>query len=292
MLNSLAINNDLGLPVMVLDMGLRPEEVEWLQDHPLKLQVRPATLSFLDGSTADLQRTANSRGQLAKVQNWFSKLNILYLTEFERLFWIDADCLILEPISSVLPNDLHAVFSATRARSRLGFELTELLRQRAEPIAPELLDEFVVTTSVDTNRGQLFNSGVMYLDPETLRTTFERFRLPILNTFWFHAKGDQTIFILIVLCMKYRFEHLPKGVNVAPEDTFEEFEIRPDREHPGVYMRNSTYSGNVKLLHMIADQKPSVKKVANPGISDRLFQHYYRLPLQMRRQCSKEIRVA
>jgi lipopolysaccharide biosynthesis glycosyltransferase len=279
MLNSLAVNNDLGLPVMVLDMGLRPDQVEWLQKHPLNARVRSVgTLSFLDDSTVDFRKITKSPGQLTKLRNWYSKLNILYLTEFERLFWVDADCLFLEPISSMLPADRHVAFSATRGRRTPGFEFSELYRRGVKPIAPNLVAEFVERTSINKDNGQLFNSGVMYLEPESLRTIFERYRLAILDTFWAHASGDQAIFILIILCMRSRFEFLPEGVNIAPNDNFEEFEIRAGRrKHPGAYVRYGRYFGNVKLLHMISDQKPSVRKKATPSLTDRLFQHYHGL---------------
>lgn len=160
MLRSLRVFNDLDLPVIVYDFGMSSGQRRQLEAGGW--ETMDATAVSPSIATA-LERVRTRYGDKGKhLARLYSKLVLYERCDFDEYLWLDADTIMLAPISSWLPNQLGDFIWAQR------FARGPLAQQMQADTPPDIVDSIRSRLGIEGERLHL-NSGVVAATFETVR---------------------------------------------------------------------------------------------------------------------------
>jgi hypothetical protein len=262
MLASLRQHNDMGLPVAFLDFGMSTAQREAIRPH-VDLMI-PAH-SFTERFPGLAERVATAQGLLGKhLARTMKKLAILEAGEFDNFLWLDADTVILEPLSSFVPRLPYSALWASRiSRGKIQLQL------QADDAAMSRLSESIERRLGLSGTRSFINSGVFAMNAADARGLLRHadFLLGELGEFMF---GDQSFINLAAWANGLEVAEMDRRVNVCVPAAFAgEVEVRCTADGPFMLI-----DGQRPWLYHFLNYKPAPGK-SPTAPADRAVQQFY-----------------
>lgn len=223
LLNSIRAFNDTKMPVFVIDFGLSKETAGDLKaKHPGVALLPIDTLS--KRTDEDIEKMSRVPGVLdlpwkGYVLKTMRKLCLADWTETKSWLWLDADTLVLAPISQWLPPKVTGRLMAGRnSRQSLAFHFKDRNPLVREALASQLFlrtgAKFISPTS--------WNSGVVFTDAAYYKSMVDYARERFLVDFGPYLMGDQAVLNAAMALQGLMADPLPAGVNVSIRNSTDE----------------------------------------------------------------------
>ncbi|WP_139341765.1 glycosyltransferase family protein [Roseomonas mucosa] len=243
LLNSLAFFNDKNYPIYIMDFGFSPQTLKNIKQKYPHIQFLPIT-----SIDADIARMRESPGvpQIEGIEYILSTMRKLALADFQTnkfFLWLDADTVVLRPISEWLPKPQEGKIIAGRnSRRELAFQF----KNRSPMVREALANHLLRTTNVNETTLNAFNSGVLLADSLYYQKTVQWARDNFLISFGPYLMGDQAIINVAMSLQKQEVLDLPPGVNVSiagPDGKADLiYKLHAGRHYPTLDLGNGTVS--------------------------------------------------
>ena len=235
LLRSLRAFNDLGLEIRVMDFGLSDDDRKYLETthgvaHFLSWRQIEPTLSLMRQIPG-----ATERVNFPYVAATMRKLALYTYRLRDYALWLDADCLLLEPLSAIIGPTLPPVLRASRnPRSDIENQFIDKHLIIREALALRLKQKFGIG---DNYVRSSFNSGVVLYNTERLYELYDRYSGEIIPNFGPYLWGDQAFVNICCSIEGLATENFDPRINVsaAPHQTQHFYwERHNDRLYPAL----------------------------------------------------------
>ena len=243
LLNSLRIFNDSEYPIYVIDFGFSEEQRIRLSEKYPEASIIPVV--WIDDDIARMREEPGVM-QIEGIDYILSTMRKLTLASFDKskfFLWLDADTLVLQPMSCWLPTPQEGKIIAGRnSRREIAFQF----KNRSPMVREALADHLLKTLGISQITANTFNSGVIIADSNYYRTVVQWARDHFLINFGPYLMGDQAILNVAMSLQRQEVCDLPAGINVSISSPNGKADLVRNsyngRDHVGIDVGNGTVS--------------------------------------------------
>ena len=218
-LNSLAVHNDARLPIHVLDLGLGEQTLIWIATTYPDVVVLPASemAREIDHDIA-VMRARDGVAFLPWLPYVLGTMRKLCLAEWslsEFWLWLDADTLLLHPISELLrmmPPQRNRIYAGRDSARGLEFHFKDRNPMVRRALARLQLDQHGPSVMAGPTS---WNSGVVLAHAPFYAELVQFARRTFLHDYGPYVVGDQAVVNIAMSLRGLRAAGLPWGVNVS-----------------------------------------------------------------------------
>jgi lipopolysaccharide biosynthesis glycosyltransferase len=230
-LRSIAFFNDLQLEIYVMDFGFTKEDVEYLQsEHNVRNFLSWREFEPRLAAMRSIPEAA-TLGHFEYVYAISRKLAVYTIEMKEYMLWIDADCVVLEPLSSIVGGALP---EAIRAARNPKWDISSQFMSRHDVLRDALARSFADKFGLAADYARCsFNSGVLLYKASVLKSFVEKYSDAILSSYGPYIWGDQGFVNLCCSLEGTKVESFDWRINAcfrpeqAPQFYFDAYERKP-----------------------------------------------------------------
>ncbi|SUE42811.1 glycosyltransferase [Roseomonas gilardii] len=259
LLNSLEFFNDKNFPIYIMDFGFSEEKI-----HSIKQKYPYTSFLPITSIDADIARMREAPGvpQIEGIEYILSTMRKLSLADFSAkqfFLWLDADTVVLKPISEWLPQPQEGKIIAGRnSRRELAFQF----KNRSPLVREALADHLLKKLGISSVTQNSFNSGVILADSAYYRQTVAWARKHFLIDFGPYLMGDQAIINVAMSLQQHESVDIPPGINVSISGPEGKSELLHQTYKGKAYATIDLGNGPVSVYHFL-NIKPHLARDKN-----------------------------
>jgi hypothetical protein len=264
MLKSLRLHNDLGLPVIFFDFGMSTAQRSAVAAIVGAESVVRAA-NYTDRFTGLAGRMKDSQGILGvHLARTMKKVAILECGRYDNFVWLDADTIILEPLSRFVPAAPYGEIWAQRI-SRSGIE-SQLTASEGTQAAANALAERMRLSGKHAN----INSGVFAMSAAAAARLVTNHADFLIGQYGQYLFGDQSFINLAAWAEGIEMRELDPRVNVCVPPSFAgHVEVRDGKLGPDILL-----DGKKPWVYHFLNYKPAPNK-SPTSPQDQAVQSFY-----------------
>lgn len=278
LLNSLAFFNDKNYPIYIMDFGFSPDVLASIKQKYPQIQFLPVTSIDVDIAR---MREAPGVPQIEGIDYILSTMRKLALADFRAnkfFLWLDADTVVLRPISEWLPQPQeNKIIAGRNSRRELAFQF----KNRSPLVREALADHLIKKIGINGITQNAFNSGVILADSSYYRETVSWAREHFLHNFGPYLMGDQAIINVAMSLQRHESVDLPAGINVSVSGADGKAELLRQTYKDQTYTTIDLGNGPVFVYHFL-NIKPHLARDKNHPVC-RLLNEWQQLHNQAER---------